>query len=226
MRQRWYHLLFAHWRVDAAALRPLIPPALELDTRHGEAWLAVVPFGMSGIRLRYTPALPWISRFLELNVRTYVTARGKPGVYFFSLDAANPLAVRVARAWFKLPYFDARMRMSEKNGWIEYESRRTHRGAPPAVFRGRYRPLAEPQVSQPGSLEHFLTERYCLYTAAGGALYRGDIHHEPWPLQPAEAEIAENSMPAAHGIALPPDPPLLHFARSIDTIEWALQKVT
>ena len=225
MRQRWYNLLFAHWRMDPAALRGTIPSGLELDTFDGSAWLGVVPFGMSGICLRHTVPLPWISRFLELNVRTYVVAGGRPGVYFFSLDAANPLAVRVARTWFKLPYFDAAMGMREApGGWIEYQSRRTHRGAPPASFRGRYRGVGEPRRSQPGSLAYFLTERYCLYTAARDGLYRGDIYHDPWALQAAEAEIQENTMVAAHGFTLPPEPPVLHFAPSIDTIEWALRK--
>src|SRR6266404_10006502 len=107
MAQSWHDLLFAHWQVDAAALRPLLPPQLQIDTFGGSAWLAVVPFRMTGVRLPGTPALPWLSAFPELNVRTYVTCDGEPGVWFFSLDAGNALAVAIARAWFHLPYFRA-----------------------------------------------------------------------------------------------------------------------
>ena len=148
MAQTWHDLLFAHWRIDAALLRPLIPAPLEIDTFQNEAWIGVVPFRMSGVRLRATPALPALSAFPELNVRTYVTYGGKPGVWFFSLDAANAIAVSVARAWFHLPYFNARMRCESRNGWIEYTSERTHRGAASAKLRARYRPAGEIFLAQ------------------------------------------------------------------------------
>jgi uncharacterized protein len=228
MAQMWYDLLFAHWPVPVEALRPLIPPGLELDTYEGRAWLAVVPFGMRGIYLRRLPLrTPLYSRFLELNVRTYVTAGGKAGVWFFSLDAANPGAVAVARRWYHLPYYFARMSLRRGDGgWIEYASRRIHPGAPGARFQGRYRPVGEPYRAEAGSLEHWLTERYCLYAAGRrGLLYRGDIHHAPWPLQPAEAEIRVNTMARPHGIALPDTAPLLHFARRLDVRAWALALV-
>ncbi len=125
MAQSWHDLLFAHWKVDAAVLRPHVPAELEVDTFEGQSWLGVVPFRMSGVRLRWTPALPWLSAFLELNVRTYVTAQGKPGVWFFSLDAANPVAVAAARLSFHLPYFKARMTCGDVDGWIQYQSERT-----------------------------------------------------------------------------------------------------
>jgi len=137
---------------------------------------------MTGVRLRGTPPLPWLSAFPELNVRTYVTFGGKPGVWFFSLDASNSMAVAIARAWFHLPYFRARMGCAERDGWIHYQSERTHRGAPIAVLEGRYRPVSEVLRPQHGTLEHYLTERYCLYTTDGrGRLIRGEIHHSPWP---------------------------------------------
>jgi uncharacterized protein YqjF (DUF2071 family) len=225
MAQSWHDLLFAHWPVEAAALRQLIPPRLQIDTFDGQAWLAVVPFRMTGVRLRGTPSLPWLSAFPELNVRTYVTSGGKPGVWFFSLDAANSLAVAIARAWFDLPYFRARMSCAEREGWIHYQSERIHRQAPAAVLEGRHRPIGDAFSPQPGTLEHFLTERYCLYTTdARSQIICAEIHHQPWPLQPAEAEFARNSMTESLGIALTRHP-LLHFARRQDVLVWPPRKI-
>ncbi len=226
MAQNWHDLLFAHWPVDAQALRPHIPDSLQIDTFEGQAWIGVVPFRMSGVRPRLTPALPWLSAFPELNVRTYVMAGDKPGVWFFSLEAANPVAVEVARRWFHLPYFYAEMALPERGGWIRYKSHRIHRGAPPAEFVGRYRPAGAVELSRRGTLAHWLTERYCLYALDGrGRLGRGEIHHARWPLQPAEAEIEVNTMTQPHGIALPDIPPLLHFARRLDVVVWPLRAV-
>jgi len=221
MAQTWHDLLFAHWPVDAALLRPLLPPQLQIDTYEGAAWLAVVPFRMTGVRLRGTPAVPWLAAFPELNVRTYATHGEKPGVWFFSLDAGNSVAVAIARAWFHLPYFRARMTCEEREGWIHYASERTHRRAPAALLEGRYRPNGEVVPAQPGTLEHFLTERYCLYaTSARGQIIRGEIHHPPWPLQVAEVEFSRNSMADAAGVPLPVSMPLLHFAKRQDVLVW------
>jgi uncharacterized protein len=221
MAQTWHDLLFAHWPVPLAAVRSQIPTALEIDTCDGTAWLAVVPFRMSGVRLRGTPSLPWLSRFPELNVRTYVKRDGKPGVWFFSLDAANAVAVEMARRWFHLPYFRASMQIKERGEWLEYTSVRHHRGAAPAELSARYRPIAPPQLSAPGTLEHFLTERYCLYaTNRSGRLLRGEIHHAPWPLQLADAQFAKNTMTIASEVALPNIRPLLHFASRQEVIVW------
>ena len=226
MAQSWHDLLFAHWRIDAALLRPHIPAALQIDAFAGQAWIAVVPFRMSGVRLRWMPALPWLAAFPELNVRTYVCADGKPGVWFFSLDARNPMAVAIARAWFHLPYFRARMKCEKRDGRIHYSSERTPPGAPAGILKGRYRPAGEIFAPQPGTLEHFLTERYCLYAAGShGQLYRGEIHHPPWQLQAAEADFTENSMVEAAGFALPSHPPLLHFARRQDMVAWAPRRI-
>ncbi len=231
MTQTWYNLLFAHWPIPVEVMRRAVPAALELDTFDGQAWIGVVPFGMSRVYPRYTLAVPWLSYFLELNVRTYVTRDGKPGVYFFSLDAANPLAVEIARRWYRLPYFNARMTMrpglrETVDGWIDYHSVRTHRNAPPGAFKGRYRPASAVFTSQPGTLEYFLTERYCLYTPGpNGQVYRGEIHHAQWPLQIAQAEIEINTMTLPHGLQLPDGPPLLHFARNIETVEWPIRPV-
>ena len=221
MAQSWHDLLFAHWPVDADVLRPLIPPALAIDTFDGQAWIGVVPFRMSGVRLRGTPALPWLSAFPELNVRTYVTAEQKRGVWFFSLDAANAVAVAAARFSFHLPYYRARMTCRESDGWIRYKSERSHGGAPQAKLEAQYRPEGEAFAARPGSLEHFLTERYCLYAAAKRRLYRAEILHPPWELQRAEAKFTINSMAEGAGIRLPSAQPLLHFARRQDMVAWA-----
>lgn len=220
LRQTWYELCFAHWRVDARALRARVPEPLELDLRDGEAWLAVVPFGMRGIAPRGAPALPWISKFLELNVRTYVRHRGRPGVYFLSLDAANPLAVELARRWYGLPYLRASMRLARRAGWTEYRSRRTDARGAPAVFDARYRPCGPVFAAPRGTLEHFLAERYRLFTLAGDGVRCAEIHHAPWPLQRAEAVIAENGMARAAGLELPLEAPHLLYARSIDVLVW------
>ena len=225
MAQSWHNLLFAHWEIDAAKLRPYIPSNLTIDTYEGKAWLGIVPFRMSGVRWRWTPAMPGLSAFPELNVRTYVTLERKPGVWFFSLDAANAVAVAAARLSFHLPYFRARMKCAEIDEWTHYKSERAHRGAPSASLEARYRPAGECFQAQPGSLAHFLTERYCLYTAAGERIYRGEIHHPAWQLQPAEAQFTRNSMAEAAGVTLPTGMPLLHFARRQDMVAWAPHRV-
>jgi hypothetical protein len=226
MAQRWHDLLFAHWPISADRLRTMIPPELELDTYEGQAWLGIVPFWMSGVRPRGVPSLPWLSTFPELNVRTYVTHGDRPGVWFLSLDAANRLAVRAARFSYHLPYFHARMSATPRGDAMDYVSQRIHPGAPPAEFQGRYRPTGDAAPPQPGSLAHWLTERYCLYAVdARGRLYCAEILHPPWALQPAAADIDINTMAAAHGIKLPAAPPLLHFSRLQPVVVWPIKRV-
>jgi uncharacterized protein len=226
MSMSWHDLLFAHWRVPAETLRPLVPERLAIDTFDGTAWIGVVPFRMTGVRLRGTPALPGPGAFAELNVRTYVTDGARPGVWFFSLDAASRVAVRAARRWFRLPYFDAEMGCTAEGDDLVYRSRRTHRGAHAAAFAARYGPSGLAFTAAPGSLDHWLTERYCLYAAAeGGAMLRGEIHHAPWPLQPALAAIDANTMAAAAGVTLPASCPHLLFARRLDVVGWAPERV-
>ena len=222
MSMRWHDLLFMHWPVKPEALRHLIPSALELDTFDGKAWLGVVPFRMSRVRARWTPPIPWLSGFPELNVRTYVKGPGKPGVWFFSLDAARKLAVRAARWSYHLPYYDAKMSVRRARDEVRYRSTRTHRGAAPAQFIGRYQPIGPVYRSKDDSIDAFVTERYCLYAAAERELYRGDIHHARWPLQEAEAEIETNTMLDPLGLKLPQGNPLLHFARRLDVVAWRL----
>jgi uncharacterized protein YqjF (DUF2071 family) len=218
--QTWHEIAFLHWRVDEAALRPLVPDGLEIDMHDGSAWLGVVPFRLGGLRLRGVPPVPLLSSFPELNVRTCVTRAGRPGVWFFSLDAGSRFAVEAARRLYRLPYRLARMSVERRGGWVHYDSAR-----PGAVFSGRYRGVGETFHARPGSLEHFLTERYCLYTAGGGELYRADIHHAPWPLQPGEAGIELNTMAPA-GVELPDEEPLVHFAPRIDVVVWGLERLT
>jgi uncharacterized protein len=216
--QTWRDLLFAHWPVPSEVLRGVIPPALSIDTWEGEAWIAVAPFEVTGMRLRGTVPVPLLSRFAETNVRTYTTVDGRPGVYFLSLDATSALAVAGARAAYRLPYFRARMAIERSQGEVRYRSARV---AAPASLRARYRPTGAAFQARPGTLEHFLIERYCLYTVDGDRVRRTDIHHPPWDLQPAEAEFAENTMTAAAGVPLPAGEPLLHYARRQDVVVWA-----
>ena len=226
MGQTWESLLFAHWRVPEEAVRRLVPAALQVDVRDGSAWLGVTPFRVAGLRLRGTLPLPRVSSFLELNVRTYVTAEDKPGIWFFSLDAESQLAVEAARRAYRLPYHRARMSAARRGEWIAYESARVGGDSEPHVFSARYRPDGEAFRADPGSLEEFLTERYCLYAVDGrGRLCRADIHHPPWPLQPAEARIELNTM-APSGLDLPDEPPLLHFAERQDVVIWPLRGVS
>jgi uncharacterized protein len=213
--QTWQGLLFAHWALPVAALRPHVPDALPIDTFDGRAWLGITPFCVSGLRAHGTPPVPRLSSFLETNVRTYVTRDGKPGIWFFSLDAASAPAVLGARAGFRLPYFRAAMTAARDGDRIAY---RLRRGA--AALAVDYGPSGAVFQARPGTLEHFLTERYCLYSDHGGRIRRAEIHHPPWPLQPAEAEIAQNTMTAPLGIRLPGEAPLLHYARRQDVVIW------
>lgn len=215
----WHDLLFAHAPVPVAALRAVVPAGLEVDTFDGVAWLGVVPFRMTRVGPRVLPPLPGLSSFPELNVRTYVTRDGRPGVWFFSLDAANRVAVWTARRCFHLPYFRARMTCAAAGDGIAYASERTHADAPAAAFRGRYRPVGDVYTARKGDLDHWLTERYCLYAARpDGALRRVDIEHVPWPLQRAEATIETNTMAAAAGLPFADPPAHLRFARRLDVV--------
>ena len=221
MVQRWHDLLFAHWRCPFGELRRLIPAPLEIDTFDGTPWIGVIPFYMSGVRMRGMPPLPTAHAFEELNVRTYVTLDGRPGVWFFSLDCASMLAVIGARLGIHLPYFRAAMRMTRPDsGTLRYHSRRWSIAGRPAAFAGTYGAIGPVAAPAPESLEHFLTERYSLYASDGRRIWRADIDHARWPLQRAVATIENNSMIAAAGIRTPDHPPLLHFAAFQDVRFW------
>jgi uncharacterized protein len=223
MKQTWYHLLFAHWKIDPDIMKPLIPSPIELDTYQGEAWIGIVPFEMKRIRLRYMPPLPFTSRFPEINVRTYVTYKGKSGVYFLSLDAANFVAVQVARSFFHLPYYYADISAAQDRDTIAYRSKRKD-GSARFQFEGTYQPVSPVFRSQPGSLEHWLTERYCFYVRKNGKLLCCDIVHEPWELQLAEADIRINTMlPFESKLE---GQPLLHYADYVDVYIRGIHETT
>ena len=221
LKMRWHDLAFLHWPVAAESLREHIPPGLELETHGGMGWLGVVPFRMSQVGPRWIPPIPGVHAFPELNLRTYVTAGGKPGVWFFSLDVTKRLAVRAARTFFHLPYFRADMQFEREGETIRYAS---ERGPDRLGFTGRYRPTSEVFFSQPGSFEAWLTERYCLYaTNSRGRVFRGEIHHDPWPLQTAEVEIERNTLCEQVGIAALEGKPLAHFAKDLAVVAWPLE---
>jgi uncharacterized protein len=225
MTQSWHDLLFAHWPVSARELRERVPAGLELDLFDNQAWVGVVPFRMTNVAPRGTPALPFVSAFNELNVRTYVTRDGKPGVYFFSLDADSQLAVTVARTMFRLPYYLAKIAVNANGGSIQYSSRRTSGDVRPEL-EVTYHPTGATFEALPGTLEYFLTERYCLYAVDDEfKAYRLEIHHRPWPLQPAQAEIGVNTMADAAGVRLPAMHALLHFAKRQDVVAWPLTQL-
>lgn len=222
--QTWENLLFAHWRVPHDLLRGMTPAALTLETFAGEAWVGVVPF-----HLRYLGPgrlkRPFGLNFLELNVRTYVTADGKPGVWFFSLDAASLAAVIGARIGFHLPYFWADISMKSRAEQVEFSSRRHHPGSSPVAFHARYGPAGDIVRAAPGSLEEWLTERYCFYSQdRAGRIYRGEIAHARWPLQPAEASLDVAALARSHGFVFD-GAPLLHFSRRLDMVTWGPTRV-
>ncbi len=212
MGQSWLDLLFAHWRLPAATLRSLVPEQIPIDTFDGSAWLGITPFEVAGLHPRGVPPLPWLSRFPELNVRTYTTIDGRPGIWFFRLDADRAAAVLAARLSYRLPYRHATMSIARAGTRIAYRDG--------AGFAGTYEPAGSVSFAEPGTLEYFLTERYCLYTLASGRIRRAEIHHPPWPLQPARAELAEITLTEPLGIPLPDHEPLLHYAAREDVLVW------
>jgi uncharacterized protein YqjF (DUF2071 family) len=220
-RQRWNDFLFCHWPIPASRMRAVVPPQLELDLWDGAAWIGIIPFHMTGVMLRGLPDLPWFSTFPELNVRTYVRSRGTPGVHFLSLDAHNALAVWLARAWYGLPYFRARMAWSREGSVVRYASVRIHRGAPPARYAARYTTDGAVLPVTAGSFEHWLAERYALFVVdRRGSVWRGDVHHHAWPLQEARIDIEENTMAEAHGLTLPDTPPHVLYSQGVDILAW------
>jgi uncharacterized protein YqjF (DUF2071 family) len=227
MTQTWHDLLFAHWRVPPHELSAKVPREFDLDVFDGAAWIGMVPFYMTNVSPRGVPSLPWVSEFPELNVRTYVTVGGKPGVYFFSLDAGHALAVRTARAWLNLPYYTATMTISRRGRTIHYESHRGDRQTQTAVFTASYEPTGETFIPSKGSLEYFLTERYCLYHQTHRHLpYRLEIHHPPWALQPAHGALYPEGLALVNGLTLPASPPLLHFSKRQDMVAWVPTALT
>jgi hypothetical protein len=225
MRMRWLNLLFAHWPVDPEALAARLPAGLELDLRDGQAWLGIVPFTMADVAPRGVPPFGRFSRFPEINVRTYVRRGGLPGIYFLSLDAASRPTVEGARRVFHLPYFHARMSSKVAGGEVVYRSLRIDRRGSDAAFEARYRPTGPVEIAAEGSLEAWLTDRKRLFSVDGrGRVWRTEIDHPAWPLQPAEAVIAVDTMAAASALRLRDAPPHLRFAARLDVRAWPPQR--
>ncbi|MCA1818335.1 MAG: DUF2071 domain-containing protein [Acidobacteria bacterium] len=225
MEQTWGKLLFMHWRLPAEVLRAHVPAQLTLDTYEGEAWIAVVPFTIWGMRASFLPPLPGLSEMHELNVRTYVHYKGVPGVLFLSLDATSSLAVLGARTFFLLPYFNAEMSLRQDGREIVYHSRRTHANAPQASFDATWEFGDALGTSEPGSLEFFLTERYCFYTVSGESVYQCRIHHKPWQLRAAKVSSLMSTMIESHALPTPEGEPLLHYSEEQPVEVWTLEKV-
>ena len=219
---RWKNLAFFHWPIPVDALRPLVPRQLEIDTFDGQAWIGIVPFQMKDVRFRFAPRIPNATNFPELNVRTYVRGNSRPGIWFFTFDASSWLAVRVAQLGLNLAYRHAQMSVQSSGDAIAYTSERVDRSVPPAEFAATYAPISAPRTAKAGTLEEWLIERYCFFGQfRSGDLYRIDVHHPPWPVQDAVAEIKRNTMLDPLGLQMPGDSPLLHFAHSLDVLAWA-----
>ncbi|MDX1932960.1 MAG: DUF2071 domain-containing protein [Capsulimonadales bacterium] len=226
MRQEWRHLSFLHWPVAPEVVRALLPDDLTVDTFEGRAYVGLVPFTMRNVRPAGAPAVRGLSYFHETNVRTYVHHRGgHPGVWFFSLDAANEIAVRIARTVWKLPYHYARMSLGGDGESIVYASERCRPGPLPGDCRATITPTGNAFFAVPGTLEHFLAERYLLYSRANGRLYRGRVHHAPYPLRSARLETLTESLTGAAGFAFDGPPPLVHYAAGVEVDVFPLRPI-
>jgi uncharacterized protein len=215
--QTWVDVAFLHWRVNEGELRRIVPESVELETFGGSAWIGIVPVVVTGARLRGLPPIPRFSTYLELNVRTYVTHDGRPGIWFFSLDVGSTWFSEAGKFLYRLPYNRAQMRCERIDDYVHFES--AYAGA---AFSGRYRGAGDLFPAPPGSLEEFLTERYCVYTEDGGRLYRAEIHHAPWALQRGEAIVDLNTVSP-----LPFDDAEPHalVAPRQDVVIWPLEEI-
>ena len=223
MRQSWDKLLFIHWEVEPSMLRPHLPQRVEIDTFDGKAYLAITPFTLYNVRPIFLPPIPLVSAFHETNVRTYVHVDGVPGVWFFSLDANGLLAVLGARAAYHLPYYYASIEMKETDGKIDYSLKRA--GVITARLQANWTSDKSTFVSTPGSIEFFLTERYCLYTMNRGQLYRARIDHEPWPLHAAELHTIETNLFEADKLPRPAGEPFVLAGGPVNVDVWPLVKI-
>lgn len=221
-RQSWLEFPFLHWTVDPDLLRPLIPEEITLDTADGVGWVGIIPFRMEGVTLNGFPVVRGLSAFHELNVRTYVTVDGRPGVFFLSLDANNRIAVRLARRWFSLPYWDARQSSTVEGEHFAYRSERTHRGGGEARFEASWDVGGLRGPAKKDSIEHWLCERYALYVVRRGRVLRGDVHHLPWPLHDLQARVTENTMTGPLGFQTPGPPAHVMYSPGVDTVVWSL----
>jgi uncharacterized protein len=222
MEHHWGKLLFMHWPISVRQLRPLIPERLTIDTFDGRAWIGMTPFTLWDVRLSFTPPIPWLSDFHELNVRTYVHLDGVPGVWFFSLNTNSMTTVLGARTLFHLPYFNADIDLEQDGKVIDYDLERT---VDEAYFHATWTIGRALREAEPETLEFFLVERYCLYSTDGSRIYRSRIHHRPWPLQQAELSSLSSTMIEADGLLTPTSEPLLHYAEALEVSIWPLAEV-
>ena len=225
MYQSWGDLLFLHWQVPAETLRRHLPARLAVDTYEGRAYVGVTPFTLWGVRPVFVPPVPFLSEFHEINVRTYVHLDGVPGVWFFSLDANSAAAVAGARAFYRLPYFSAEIAREHEGDVTTYASRREGSAGRPAEFEGSWATGAEQPEAEPGTLDFFLVERYCLYAAEGEKLYRARIHHRPWPLRDVRLRSQRSTMVEAAGLGKPAGEPLVHHGGPVEVEVWPLEEV-
>jgi uncharacterized protein YqjF (DUF2071 family) len=228
MYQRWSDLLFLHWDYPVDAIQATLPEGLFVDTFGGKAYLGVVPFFMQNIRPRFLPALPGLSNFQELNLRTYVYDRaGMPGVWFYSLDANQWLAVQIARQLFHLPYDYAKMQSSRTpEGRTRFTSARTGAGAHGKTCAFDYAPGATLPQSAPDSLEFFLTERYRLYSRAPDGFRRGAVFHQPYPLTGATLGCWDEHLLTLNGFTPTGRPPdHIAHSRGVDVTVFPLERV-
>lgn len=223
MYQRWHSLLFLHWEMEAEVLAATLPPGLFLDTYEGKAYLGLVPFYMEGVRPRFCPPVKGLSNFLEMNLRTYVYDReGRSGVWFYSLDANQPLAVGLARRFVHLPYQHSKMSARrDEDGWIRYSCRRAWTQV---EMEFHYRGVGEVSQAWPGTLEFFLAERYLLYSYSNGSLYCGRVHHQAYPLQRAEVRVWSDRILGLNGFdCVGRSPDLAHYSRGVDVEVFPLR---
>ncbi|MFS0644807.1 YqjF family protein [Siminovitchia sp. 179-K 8D1 HS] len=218
MRQTWRNVLFLHWPIQPGLLRPHIPPALEIDTFKGCAWLGIVAFTMKGIYFRGLP-FSVVPSFSEVNVRTYVTYKGKPGVFFMSLDVDDWASLNIAKRWYRLPYHPAKISVQDCGGVIQYQSVR--KAGNPVAFKGSCIPSNDVYFPDRGTLDHWLTEKYCFYTTRNGKdIYHGDIHHPPWPLKKADIQIDQHTLFSPWNINISKEGPIAHFSEGVDSLMW------
>jgi len=223
MYQNWEKLLFLHWTMEPASIRALVPAPLSLDTFHGQAWIGITPFHLSGLRPVLLPEIPGLSAFYELNVRTYVHYQGVPGLWFFSLYASKLIPVIGARMGFSLPYRDAHIEMRESGRRVHYFLRKS--GEHGGEFEANWQigpALPSPAVD---SLEFFLIERYCLFAMDQNRLYHCRVYHVPWLVRTADLIFYRSNLIAAEGLPEPSGPPLVHFGGDQHVEVWPLEEI-